>query len=393
MTTALGERPVGLGGLRLAFGKVGPIVFLGIAPLVLIFGVIVYSLVEMNIHNAFWDFHAFWSAGRDVIHGRSPYPPPSARVLAHEGSFVYPAPAAVAMVPFALLPFTVSAILFALLLIAALPLALRIVGVRDWRCYGLAIASAPMWNSVAVDTVSPLLAVGLALVWRYRDRTLPGAAAVAAVIVLKLFLWPLLLWLAFTRRSRTALLAVGLMLVVTFVGWALIGFDGLRSYEHVLQLLTKLLEGKGYSLVALGLSLGATTAVARALPFVVGGAALALIALRGRRPGADEWSFAVATGAALALSPIVWLHYFVLVFVPIAIVRPRLSWLWAMPLLLWVVGGQSISRPIWDSQKKYRDLATSPRVGHASLIVYALAVVTAILATAAYAARSARRQA
>ena len=51
-------------------------------------------------------------------------------------------------------------------------------------------------------------------------------------------------------------------------------------------------------------------------------------------PGADAWTFIVAIGAAFALSPIVWLHYFVLLYIPIAIVRPRLSWLWALPLAL-----------------------------------------------------------
>jgi hypothetical protein len=36
------------------------------------------------------------------------------------------------------------------------------------------------------------------------------------------------------------------------------------------------------------------------------------------------------------LSPIVWLHYLVLLFVPVAILRPKLSWPWLVPVLLWV---------------------------------------------------------
>jgi hypothetical protein len=38
--------------------------------------------------------------------------------------------------------------------------------------------------------------------------------------------------------------------------------------------------------------------------------------------------------AALALSPIVWMHYFTLLVVPIALVRPRLSWLWFAPAIV-----------------------------------------------------------
>ena len=206
---------------------------------------------------AFWDFHAFWRAGHAVLHGRSPYPPASAAVLAHEKSFVYPAPAAVAMVPFALLPYRLAATLFALVLVASIPIGLRLVGVRDWRCYGVALVSAPFANSLAVAAVSPILALGLALVWRYRDRMAPAACAVAALVVLKLFLWPLLLWFAFTRRLTTAVVAVALIAVTSLVSWAAIGFDGFRAYPDVLRILTRLLEGKGYTLVALGLSLGA----------------------------------------------------------------------------------------------------------------------------------------
>jgi hypothetical protein len=42
--------------------------------------------------------------------------------------------------------------------------------------------------------------------------------------------------------------------------------------------------------------------------------------------------FILAIAAALAFSPIVWLHYFAFLLVPIALVRPRLSLLWFLPL-------------------------------------------------------------
>ena len=49
-----------------------------------------------------------------------------------------------------------------------------------------------------------------------------------------------------------------------------------------------------------------------------------------------ERSFTCAVAATLALSPIVWLHYLVVLLVPMAIVRPRFSLLWLLPVLLWV---------------------------------------------------------
>ncbi len=185
------------------------LVVFGFVPLYLIGSFIQYEAFHRATQISYFDFHAFWGAGHAVLHGRSPYPPASAAVLAHETAFVYPAPAALLMVPFALLPFTVSATLFAFILVASIPLALRLLGVRDWRCYGLVLVTAPVANAVNVDAVSPLLLLGLALVWRYRDRMFPAACALAALIVLKLFLWPFVLWFAFTRRLATALLTAG----------------------------------------------------------------------------------------------------------------------------------------------------------------------------------------
>ena len=63
---------------------------------------------------------------------------------------------------------------------------------------------------------------------------------------------------------------------------------------------------------------------------------LLVLVARFARQGDDERSFFAAIGAALALSPIVWLHYLVLLAVPLAIARPRFSPLWLLPIVLWV---------------------------------------------------------
>ena len=55
----------------------------------------------------------------------------------------------------------------------------------------------------------------------------------------------------------------------------------------------------------------------------------------GRR-GFDERSLALALAAALALSPIVWLHYFVLLLVPIALARRTFGAIWLIPALFWI---------------------------------------------------------
>ena len=68
-------------------------------------------------------------------------------------------------------------------------------------------------------------------------------------------------------------------------------------------------------------------------------AAIATIILLARRRDGDRRAFVAAIGAGLILSPIVWPHYLVILFVPIALYRPRLSAAWVLPLFFWVLRG------------------------------------------------------
>jgi alpha-1,2-mannosyltransferase len=286
------------------------------------------------------DFQVFWGAGRDVLAGRSPYPPLEAAALASEHAFVYPAPAALAMVPWALLPYPVAETRFALGLLAAVAATLAVLGIRDWRCYGAAFLWVPVLNASLVGAVGPLLALGVALAWRYRGSVVKTAALVAAVVVAKVFLWPLVVWLVATRRFRAAALAAVAATAATLVGWALLGFAGFRDYPRLLSMLADALQDLGFSPVALGLALGAPPDAARGVSLAVGGLALVAIFVLARRVG-DRAALAAALVSALLLSPIVWPHYFVLLLVPLALARPRLDPVWLLPLGWWAIRGQS----------------------------------------------------
>jgi hypothetical protein len=237
---------------------------------------------------------------------------------------------------------------------------------------------------MGLGAISPVLVVIVALVWRYRDRSWIAAIGLTCAVTLKVFLWPLVLWFAFTRRLETAIRTIGLIVVSTLAAWAVLGFKGFLDYPRVLLILDRLLDGKGYSLVALGRSLGVDATVARSFPWIAGALLFAVIAVRGRQILTDRETFALAVGATLALSPIIWLHYFVLLFIPIALAAPRLSLLWAIPLLLWVDPGQSIQHPFWQTQPKHpippQDTA---RVGDPWFIVCAVVLTTAVIALAA----------
>ena len=275
-----------------------------------------------------FDLHVMWQAGHDVVTGHSPYP------------FVYPAPAAFLMAPFGALPWSVAVVFFTLALIGASGLSLWLLGVRDWRCYSVTLAAMPMASSIMIGTLSPFLALGAAVAWRYRDRRWIVAAAITAVVVTKILLWPLAIWLIATRRIRSAATTIGLGIAVTFGSWALLGFDGLADYPHRLGRVAGLEQDKSYSPFALLRALGLSSGSARLAVLVLTAAALLVIFRVARGTDGDRRSFVIALIVGLLAAPIVWLHYLVVLIVPLALYRPRFGIAWLVPLLYWLLPGQ-----------------------------------------------------
>ena len=282
------------------------------------------------------DFGAFWLAARAVLHGHSPYAPLASLPAAPSRGFEpygYPPLSAFLLAPLAALPFVGAKLIFLAVNVGALVLALRLLGVRDWRCYSVAFVSAPVVESVATGTLSILLLLGVAAAWRYRERAAVVGMLVAAVASAKLFLWPLWFWLVRQRRRRGAVVAVGACLVSVVGLWALIGFAGFHDYPQRLERLTRLYGPRSYSTYALARVLGVGSSHAVQATYVVGAIALALAFVL---VADDRRSLVAALGVSFLATPIFWPHYLVLLFVPVALASPRLTRVWVVPLLLWV---------------------------------------------------------
>jgi hypothetical protein len=317
--------------------------FLGFFPAFLLV-VLVVARYAIGKHLGF-DYKPLWEASHHLLHGASPYPPPHAWALQDERQFVYPPIAAVLAAPLAVFPFGVAAALLAVLEVLATAVTLRVLGVRDWRCYGVTFLWYPVIQNFLVGSITSLLALGLAVAWRYRDDRRVATPVIAAAIAAKVFLWPLVFWLAATRRGLAAVRAISLALAAVALSWACVGFAGLTSYPRLLDQLSRLEQWKSYSAVSLGLMLGLSTSEARALAIAAGALVLIGIVLVGRRhredPEADRQAFILAIAAAFLFSPIVWTHYLALLVVPIAITRRTLTPLWFVPLAMWATPGQS----------------------------------------------------
>jgi alpha-1,2-mannosyltransferase len=290
------------------------------------------------------DFQIFRAAAVAVVHGRSPYPPVIPEVLAHFDKFVYPPLSAILFIPLAQLSLPIGQAIMLFLGIICVLFTLRLLDVTDWRCYGLALLWAPALNSVLLGAITSLLLVGTAAAWRYRERPAASGSLAALVVVAKLFLWPLGLWLVATRRFRATAVCVLVSAALVVGGWAVIGFAGMRSYPHLLRVLSDVEQARGYGVVALAhVSGGAAEVVTLGLVAIV----LLGIAAAARRDDADRRTFCIAVAGALLVTPLLWLHYFALLLVPIALYRPRLSGAWFLPLLFWLTPVTQPQGSVW----------------------------------------------
>jgi alpha-1,2-mannosyltransferase len=284
---------------------------------------------ELSRPNTLVDFAVFRTAADAVIHGHSPYGASALTANGAEG-FVYPPFTGILFAPFSLLPSPAARALMLVVGFAAVLLALRVLRVQDWRCYGLALLFAPTVNAIALGSITPLLLLGAAAVWRYRDRPRPAGVVAAATAAAKVFAWPLAVWLVVRSRLRAAAIFVVSGVVLILGGWVVIGFAGFSSYPHLLQLLSKKEALRSYSPAAL---FGTTSAALSLVPALL---VVAMVGAAGRGEDGDRRAFAVAMLGAIVATPVVWLHYLLLLLVPLALYRPRLSPLWLTPFVLWL---------------------------------------------------------
>lgn len=285
-------------------------------------------------HKFALDFHlAFLPAAHAVVHGASPYSAIGSQALGEGTAFLYPPLGAYLLAPFTLLPPLAAEVVAVAIVAAAVPATLLLLDVRDWRCHAIAFLWWPTIIGIQTANLTLPMLLGLAVAWRYRNRTLVVAFALGLVVALKLFFWPLLLWPLVTRRYRAGILAVVISAGLVVLPWAGIGFAGLRGYPHLLAGVSRGEGPRSYSLAALFHAVLPSWTAATAVETVVGASVLLLAFEAGRR-GRDRHAFGLVIVAALVLTPLLEMHYLAALLVVVALFQPRFSVAWFLPLLI-----------------------------------------------------------
>lgn len=328
--------------LRSPLARALEIWVLAVVPIVLLAGA---ARSWAHSHTLAYDFdRAYLPAAHLVLHGASPFGPTTRAALASQTAFVYPPVGAFLAAPFATLPAHAADVLVTVVAALAVPAILALLGVRDWRCFGAALLWMPTISAVHLGTIVVVLALGVALAWRWRDQAVRAGLVLGLVVALKLFLWPLVLWFAITRRFKAAAVAACSSLVFLFAPWIPLHGAGLTSYPHRLSLLSSLEARRGFSPAALLAHLGVGWGVAEAVGYALG---VALLVLAYRRRRSETAAFGLVCSAALLLTPILWPNYLLIMLVPLAVLRPRFGVVWLLPAIL--IGQPVIDPPVWET--------------------------------------------
>lgn len=282
------------------------------------------------------DFHdAYYVAGYRLLHGGDPYAWTHTEINAGV-AFVYPAFSALFFAPFALIGEGAAGVLFTFVCIALTPLTLWVLRVRDRRIYGVTLLWLPVFSAWQSANETILLVFIAALVWRYRGNPIVAGALTAAAISLKPVMWPLALWLLATRRWRASGYGLAAGLLINLVSWSAVGFGKVGVYLRDSGLDTHHSWRAGYGVAAAFGHLGFSRSFGDVMTVMLCVALVAAIVYVAFVKHREGQALTLTIILMLAASPLVWAHYFALLLIPMALEHPRMSWLWALPVLMWV---------------------------------------------------------
>ena len=280
------------------------------------------------------DFLAYDGAARHLLAGEPLYDT-TATETGGLGLFLYPPSFALLMLPVTLLPTDVAAPLWMFALIGVALLAVWLMPVSRVVRWLLTLDLAVSWpfiDSLAQGQVGPLLLLLYVIGWRSIDRPRILGLVLGLGTTIKLQPAIVIGWAALTRRFRAAAVAVAVAGALGLVATVIVGPGAWADLATVLANTNR----PEFTMNSVGIArvlyeAGASAAVANA-GYVLGIVAAGLAVLAAIRWGSPTSSFIAAAIASQMISPVIWPHYAIALFLPVGWLLGRDRW-WALLIL------------------------------------------------------------
>ena len=236
-----------------ALRRVGTIFALGVLPVAALVTMFVVGWQGGPLSGDF--HHELYPEAKLLLHGHNPFPSPDDEIGG--ANLVWPPVAAYLVSPLTLLPASAADVVMVLIGLACFALSLWLVGVRDWRIYGVVALWPQFVGEMRVSHLTPVIMLLVAAAWRWRDtRGAPGVL-VGLAVAIKFFVWPVGLWLAATRRLADAALAAAVAAASLLL---VLPFTGLHDYVDALTRLGRVFDQDSYNVYGLLVQAGASDA-------------------------------------------------------------------------------------------------------------------------------------
>ena len=283
-----------------------------------------------------WDYTSYVGAAGRVVHG-APLYDATADMAGPRGTYLYPPPFALAVIPFALLPEGLGLWLWVILLIASFVVAVAILPVDvpvRWAILLLGALDWPVLYSFRLGQVGPLLLLLFAIGWRWMDKPIVLGLSMAAGGLIKVQPLILMCWAILVGKVRAAATTLAAVLGAAAIATVLFGSSIWFAYRDLLgRVSTPITTPHNFTPGAIAYQRGVPEDVATVIQLACI-VAVILVMLLAVAKTSTEVSYLTAVVASQLLSPILWDHYAVLLLLPVAWLLQRRQW-WsiAIPLL------------------------------------------------------------
>lgn len=287
-----------------------------------------------------YDYTCYEGAARHLMNGQPIYDNVfSIEVGTCPGTYTYPPPFAVALVPWLVFG-GAAAVLWCLAMAACFLAGVALLPVRRdvrWLVLVTAAVDWPLLYAVKLGQVEPILFLGFAAAWRWMDRPLAVGAAAAGGALIKVQPGLLAVWAIATRRYQAAAVAAVSAVALAAAATLVTGISAWTTYADLVRGLSgTFTTPHNFAPGAIAHQAGASDLVASAVQ--LGSVALALAALLAAwRLTSSEASLQVTILVSQLLSSPLRDHYAVLLLLPTAwlVARGR-SWALVFPLAGWI---------------------------------------------------------